>query len=199
MHLKVLQIRNVLIVFPLVSTYNSNKYLCRWTNTGISFGLKLSLLPASHIFHWWVLLTCRPACWEHQGVSSCLQSFPLFTGSLPGAPQAVPSTSTTELVHLLPFHRGTIWGSFSGGQQYCQSLVQRDALQTLQEPDKRLNQMLSWHHFNYSVGWTVQSTACQCCCSFSHPSMLFRQQGVLINYCRARSVDIVLCQRTGHF
>lgn len=52
MHLKALQIRNGFYhVFPLVSTHNSDKYLSRWMNTRISFGLKLSPLLPSHIFH----------------------------------------------------------------------------------------------------------------------------------------------------
>lgn len=140
-------------VFPLVSTHSGNKYLSRWMNARISFGLKLSPLLASHIFHWWVSLTCRLPCREHRGVSSCLPALPSLHWVAPSHSSGCAKYIGHRSWSICQPFAGEQFGAlFSGGQQYCQDLVRRDALRALQEPDTRLNQTLAWHCFNYSVG-----------------------------------------------
>lgn len=60
-----------------------------------------------------------------------------------------------------------------------------------------LNQTLAWHLFNYSIGQCSVLPAS----AAAHLAALkcFSQEGILINYCQARSVGIVLCHRTGCF
>lgn len=133
-----------------MSTHNSNKYLSRWMNARISFGPKLSPLLASHIFHWWVLAS------SSLRASGCLQLPASPSLSSLGCSQSLlrlrQGHRLPELVHLLAFHGGTIWGSFSGAQQHCQDPVWCEALRALQEPDKGLNRTLARHRFNYSGG-----------------------------------------------
>lgn len=119
--------------------HNCNKYLFRWMNTRIIFGLQLSLLLTSHVSHCWDLLTSHLLCLEHWGISSHFHRLSGCTKLI--NTRAGPSSDHSQASNLefFPWRPTSTW-----------YLTLCGALWALQESEKRLSKTLAWHHFNYS-------------------------------------------------
>lgn len=152
-----------------MSTLNSSKYLSRWMNARISLGLKLSLLIASHICHWWLfwhVIFLAESIWVS---SAACQPFLPLTGLLPVTLQAVPSTSATGEGPSASLSQGNCLGLF-----FWRSAVLPGSCMIstgYRSLTKRLNQTLAWHSFNCPTGQgrvlpasaAAHLTALKCC------------------------------------